>query len=200
MRIASLRIVSLHTQSHGHNMYRYDEDVPHRKKLTLPLIWKHLSHEIRGACLVLAIPTAVCIIPLAILCMWGMANISAVFEKVSALLAAALLIGLPAWMFAYSLIHLRKIRRHPLSVAKDTVETIAPHTAHAHMKWWKPGRRYHVPLDLFRFVGGGSYATRSQSLRDGPGDEYYIVYFSDRPETILAIYRTTEYEWHPDTE
>ncbi len=180
-------------------MYRYNEEEARKTPLTRKLIQKNLAHEVKGACIVLAIPIALFLLPLTILCIWSSVQIPVWWGKAGMILGTLLLAGLPAWMYTDAFLYCRHIRRRPLSVTVDTVETIEPYATRGMRKWWRPGR-HRAPSDIFHFVGGGTYVGLSDSTRDGPGDEYYIICFTDRPDDILDLYRTNDYEWNPDGE
>ncbi len=180
-------------------MYRYNEEEIRKAPLTRKLIQKNLAHEVKGACIVLAIPTVLFLLPVTILCIWSVVRVPVGWCKIASILGALLMAGLPAWMYTDAFRYLRHIRRRPFSVTVDAVDTIESYATRSMRRWWRPGR-HRAPSDIFHFVGGGTYVGLADSTRDGPGDEYYIVCFTDRPDDILDLYRTNDYEWDPDRE
>ncbi len=180
-------------------MYRFDEEAPRKHRLTYELIRRNLAREVKGACIALAFPTLLLLLPLTILCIVLAVQIPVWWGKAGMILGALLLAGLPAWMYTDAFRYLRHIRRRPLSVMVDTVETIESYATRGMRKWWRPGR-HRAPSDIFHFVGGGTYVGLADSMRDCPGDEYCIICFTDRPDDILDLYRTNDYEWNLDGE
>ncbi len=185
-----------HRMQKGDTMYKHAEEEPRKHRLTYELIRRNLAREVKGACIALAFPTVLLLLPLTILCIWSAVRVPVWWGKIASILGALLMAGLPAWMYTDAIRHLRHIRCRPLSVMVDTVETIESYATRGTRRWWRPGRR-RAPSDIFRFVGGGTYVGLSDAMRDSLGDEYYLICFTDRPDDILDLYRITEYEWNP---
>ncbi len=180
-------------------MYRFDEEAPRKHRLTYELIRRNLAHEVKGACIALAFPTVLLLLPLTILCIVSAVRAPMWWGKAASILGALLMAGLPGWMYTAAFRHLRHIRRRPLSVTVDAVETIESYATRGMRRWWRPGR-HRAPSDIFRFVGGGTYVGLADSTRDCPGDEHYIICFTDRPDDLLDLYRADDYEWNPNSE